>query len=59
VDKSERVNGTLSDRNDTHILGQYFLIKHDELSPQQAAGNSNLKIPLRATMQNKHSVGIF
>jgi hypothetical protein len=53
------VNGTLSDRNDTHILGQYFLIKHDELSPQQAAGNSNLKIPLRATMQNKHSVGIF
>ena len=22
IDKSERVNGTLSDRNDTHILGQ-------------------------------------
>ena len=28
INKSERVNGTLSDRNDTHILGQYFLIKH-------------------------------
>ena len=28
IDKSERVNGTLSDRNDTHILGQYFLTKH-------------------------------
>ena len=29
INKSERVNGTLSDRNDTHILGQYFLIKQE------------------------------